>query len=119
MAQIISNPKATNGPCSSTVGLRCIGNSSRHALSVGVLPWRIFSTFSYYSDSNSQIRGTCLACPQMAHQRHSGGLRRMAPSHPLPKFKLGHYPPSVVSLIHSAVLPALTAPAAKRAFRMR
>jgi hypothetical protein len=26
----------------------------------------------------------------------------MSASHPLLKFKLGHYPPSVVSLIHSA-----------------
>jgi hypothetical protein len=29
-------------------------------------------------------------------------LERMAASRPLLKFKLGHYPPSVVSLIHSA-----------------
>ena len=29
----------------------------------------------------------------------------MTASHPLLKFKLGHYPPSVVSLIHSCALP--------------
>jgi hypothetical protein len=38
----------------------------------------------------------------VAHWRHSGGLSEYPLSTPLLKFKLGHYPPSVVSLIHSA-----------------